>query len=75
MNHTECDYIEGFVSRECRHESHIKCVGGWKGFGFKVLCKCTCHVKEKDASSDLNGASVIQPFGHYLGGDPTNDRR
>jgi hypothetical protein len=33
----------GFISKNCKGDSHINCVGRWTGLGFNIKCICLCH--------------------------------
>lgn len=34
-----------FKSRQCRENQHTICSNKWRGFGFEVICNCSCHKK------------------------------
>lgn len=35
-----------FKSKQCRENQHTVCSNKWNGFGFEVVCNCSCHKKE-----------------------------
>jgi hypothetical protein len=52
-----------FCSKECRSNSHSDCARQWEGFGFIVICSCTCHIKKKKLALHLVGG----PAGNATG--------
>ena len=39
-----------FMSRNCKTSHHDTCEKSWSGFGFQMLCCCSCH--EEDQGRD-----------------------
>ena len=35
-----------FISKECRNKNHLLCSHKWEGFGFQIVCNCSCHNKK-----------------------------
>ena len=33
------------LSKECKAHNHTYCHGKWQGFGFQVICRCSCGHK------------------------------
>ena len=34
-----------FKSKQCKDDQHSICSNKWNGFGFEVICNCSCHKK------------------------------
>jgi len=34
-----------FCSKHCKSNIHSQCHEVWNGFGFEVICNCSCHKK------------------------------
>lgn len=32
-----------FLSKDCQTDNHNNCHGEWSGFGFKIICRCSCN--------------------------------
>ena len=35
-----------FISKECRNKNHLLCSHQWEGFGFQIVCNCSCHTQK-----------------------------
>ena len=47
----EQELIE-FCSNSCKNNCHNLCSRQWEGFGFQIVCNCTCHDKKKVLGRD-----------------------
>ena len=65
------DALLEFLSRDCKSDKHNECNNKWFGLGFKVLCRCDCHIRKKALEEApnpaTNAAEIIQsPGGRFL---------
>jgi hypothetical protein len=50
--------INDFKSRDCKNNTHNLCAAKWYGYGFEVICICSCHLNKKEEALHVLGRPV-----------------
>ena len=50
---TPSDTVIDILSRDCKYNKHRTCNSRWQGFGFEIVCYCSCHQGKKEKTLEV----------------------